>query len=601
MLAYFRRIPRETALFLLVILLTALGLIYLLSAYFRFYSAPHMMGEIIDLSSGWQYSVEGLEGLHNLETLRTGPGLEAGQTIQLYRTLNEEPPGRISIMIRANHQYLQVYLDDDLLYADAVIDININPGMALHYILLPEGYITKTLRVQLTSPYALYSGRTGAIFMGLQSSLEAFALASSMRSVILMAMCLLIGIVTILLTFLQGVYGSRNPQGLAVGIFAVVWGLYYVCTEYIAFWFFPPFWMSALSLGLYFSFQAPLALYFYFSFSYYRKWMLPACIVHCGFPLIAILLQALGVVDMPALVNLNNILLSGLVYTTVLVVLEAVRLRSTMIIAAPFMLIAYISMLMNFHNFYTRHGVPPYSYRDTYFLLVLCILGYTVWQFFNLHYRNRQENDVLAMQSRLALASHEQIKTHMQELGGLKHDIRSHLAMLQTYLSAFEYDKALRYLENYMGKAIAITEAAYHPHYIVNAMAGSLLRRAKEQNTEVKLNLKASPVNISEPDLYSLLSNLIDNALESCAKLPADSERFIHFGITQREPYICICMENSYSGEISCAEGVILSTKTEPGHGYGLWIIRRIAESYEGFIDTEYDATRFIVTVLIKE
>ncbi|MCL2081502.1 MAG: GHKL domain-containing protein [Oscillospiraceae bacterium] len=588
---------RETVLFAALLLLCAACIFGFLRFYFGSYARPYRAEGVIDLSEGWSYVTGGTEP-SALQTLRTGPRLAAGETMTLSRVLEEEMENAV-ILIRANHQTAVVYLDGGLLYADAPISPTQNPGMALHFIPLPEDYLNKTLSIELTSPYALYSGRTGPVLMGTVQSLEAFMLSGSMRSVILMAMCLLMGLLTIALTFMQALFGSRRPQNLAIGVFAVIWALYYVCTEYIVFLFFSPFWMSALSLGLYFSFQAPLTLYFYLSFRRYKKWMLPAVILHTGFPAAAILLQVFGIADLPRLLNINNILLTGLVYTVALVALEALSKNRTMLFALPFLTVAYISMLVNFSIFYRRHGVPPYSYRDTYFLLIMCVLGYSAQQFFSLYYRGRQENEKLTLQRRLAEDSHERLKTHLQEVGGLKHEMKNHLAALQTYLRDGRCDDAAGYLEKYMGRAAAVTETVHHEHYIINALAGDLLRRAGGIQTELHLN--ASPVNIAEPDLYSLLSNIIDNALEACAKLPENRERFIRLNISRREPYLIITCANSWDGVLQTEEGVIKTTKRGQGHGYGLWTIRRIAESYNGLADTEYDSQFFTLTAALRD
>ena len=584
-----RDTERETVLFIMLLLLCGGCIFGFLRLYFGSYIRPYQAEAVIDLSGGWHYGADGTE---------TRPA--AGETMTLYRILEEETENAV-VLVRANHQTVSVFLDGEPLYADAPIPPGQNPGMALHFIPLPGDYLHKTLSIELTSPYALYSGRTGPVLMGTVQSLEAFVLSHSMRSVILMAMCLLMGLLTIALTFMQALFGSSRPQNLAIGVFAVIWALYYVCTEYIVFLFFSPFWMSALSLGLYFSFQAPLTLYFYLSFRRYKRWMLPAVVLHAGFPAAAILLQISGVVDLPRLLNLNNILLTGLIYTIALVALEAYHKNRAMLFALPFLAVAYVSMLVNFQIFYTRHGVPPYSYRDTYFLLILCVLGYNTQQFFSLYYRGRQENEALALQHRLAADSHERLKTHLQEVGGLKHEMKNHLSALQTYLKDGRYAEAAGYLETCTGQAASVTGDTYHEHYIINALAGDLLRRAGELGIQTELRLIASPISVAAPDLYSLLSNIIDNALEACSKLPESRNRFIRLTISRRAPYLIIACANSWDGQIHHEEGVIKSAKKAEGHGYGLWTINRITEQYGGLTDTDYDKHIFTLTAALRD
>jgi diguanylate cyclase (GGDEF)-like protein len=110
--------------------------------------------------------------------------------------------------------------------------------------------------------------------------------------------------------------------------------------------------------------------------------MLPAVLLHSIFAAAAILLQFFKIVDLPLLINVNNVFLSGLVYTVVLAVLEALKNNRMMMLASAFLVIAYVSMLYNFVVFYGRSGVVPYTYRDTYFLFMLCVLIHDAWLFF---------------------------------------------------------------------------------------------------------------------------------------------------------------------------------------------------------------------------
>jgi len=579
-----------------------MAVLLLLNYYFKAYRNPYQMKDVIDLSEGWSYSVDGAER-RSLETLRTGPQIGSGETITLYRRLDEELTGA-AVLIRTNHQSLNVFVDAQSIFVSAETSPGQNPGMALHFIQLPADYLSKTLKIELTSPYQLYAGRTSPILMGTVTSLEAYALSKSIRSTILMSMCLLIGLSMILLSLVQALCGFVRPQTLFIGIFGLIWAFYYVCTEYIVFQFFSPFWVSTISLGLYFAFSVPLTLFFYFSFIHYRRQMMPAVMIHGVFSLAAILLQLFDIVDMPRLVNINNIVLTGLAYTIILAGLEAKRGNRLMKIAVPFFLVAYISMLYNFYVFYSRQGVVPYTYKDTYFMLLLCILAYNVWLLADSYYMRKQENEVLILQNRSAQANYEQIKTHLKEVGSLKHEVKKHLAVLHTYLSDKRYAEAENYLEQYAVQASKVADVVYHDNFLINTVAGYLADQGREQGIPVEIDIKTETVNISDTHLYSLLTNIVDNALEACRKIPDTPERYIRLMISRREPYLQITCQNSFNGIIQRADslfGKITTTKSERGHGYGLWSIEQIAEAYNGFVDITYDTNCFTITVALKD
>ena len=595
-----KNLERRTIVFLTVMLICATIIAVFLDYYFTAYNDPYMENEIFDLSEGWQYKTQQSE-LMPLENLRTGPKLQKGETMTLLRTLKIELP-KAAILIRANHQAVNVFLDDVSLYSDKVYNPEQNPGMALHFISLPDDYLNKTLKIEITSPYELYSGRTSPILLGTIPSLEAFTLSKSTRPFMLMAICLLLGIAVLLFTFIQGLYGEIRKEQMMIGIFAIIWALYYVCTEYISFQFFTPQQMSVISLGLYFTFQVPLTLFIYFSMEWYKKWMLPAVILHGGFAAVALVLQLFDIVDFPRLLNINNLLLAGLIYTVVLTVLEALKKNSMMILTAPFLIISYISMLDNFFVFYTRSNVVPYSYRDTFLCLILAVLVYSVIKFVRRVYHQRRENEMLSLQKRLANESYEHIKNHLKEVAGLKHEIKNHLTAMQTYFEHEKFDEAQNYLSQYAGQAIAITETVYHDNFLINAILSSLLQSADEHSIKVTLNIKTAPIHIADPDFYSLLSNITNNAIEACAAMPKGKERFIDLTVTRREPYINIrCINSTINKELNNADDEIQTTKTEDGHGYGLLTIRRIVEAYDGIMDIKNDGNIFTIMAAIKD
>jgi len=98
-----------------------------------------------------------------------------------------------------------------------------------------------------------------------------------------------------------------------------------------------------------------------------------------------------------------------------------------------------------------------------------------------------------------------------------------------------------------------------------------------------------------------LFNNILDNALEACDAMPPNQKRFIRFAISRQEPYFVISCTNSRMGELirQPEEGGLQTTKQEEGHGYGLLIIEKIAEAYDGLVDTGYDEGTFRIKVAL--
>lgn len=179
--------------------------------------------------------------------------------------------------------------------------------------------------------------------------------------------------------------------------------------------------------------------------------------------------------------------------------------------------------------------------------------------------------------------------------------MKNHLYAIQTFIKNGRYDEAADYLERYTGQTEAVTPAIYHDNLLINTVVNQLVCAARELSIPVELDLRAEPRNIADPDLYSLLSNITDNALEACVSMPEDSDRFMRLTISRREPYLNVICKNSKAGEIIQEDGKIQSKKQDDGHGYGLTTIRHIVNEYEGIMDVDFNKDTFTITVTLKD
>ncbi len=83
-------------------------------------------------------------------------------------------------------------------------------------------------------------------------------------------------------------------------------------------------------------------------------------------------------------------------------------------------------------------------------------------------------------------------------------------------------------------------------------------------------------------DLYALLGNAIDNAIECVSKFKEDSKRVISVNVSTKNSFTILQFEN-YSDTLGeTDEDLPVTTKTEIGHGFGLKSIKYIAKKYNG-------------------
>lgn len=108
-------------------------------------------------------------------------------------------------------------------------------------------------------------------------------------------------------------------------------------------------------------------------------------------------------------------------------------------------------------------------------------------------------------------------------------------------------------------------------------------------------------VNFIRPaDLYTLVGNAIDNAIEAVKKIENPEERLISLQIKKSMNMILLHVDNKYVGKIEMKDGVPKSTKGDDvNHGFGMWSMRLIAEKYKGTLTVAVENGIFNLNVII--
>ena len=105
---------------------------------------------------------------------------------------------------------------------------------------------------------------------------------------------------------------------------------------------------------------------------------------------------------------------------------------------------------------------------------------------------------------------------------------------------------------------------------------------------------------ISPVDLYTLLGNALDNAIESSRTIADQDRRVIRVTVRESHGAVFIQIENYYEHSLSVTDGLPRTTKSDAeNHGFGLQSIRAITERYDGTMDIETEGGRFLLTILI--
>jgi sensor histidine kinase YesM len=176
-----------------------------------------------------------------------------------------------------------------------------------------------------------------------------------------------------------------------------------------------------------------------------------------------------------------------------------------------------------------------------------------------------------------------------------RHDIKSHMVLLNDFLEDRECEKAKEYIYkvygelNKLGKVISVNNG------IVNAILNRYSSDAQKEH--VKLHIKGQlpeECHIEAFDLCTIFSNLLSNALEAAKESEGKSIE-VECGYTTDMVFIII--QNDYSGNVEGSDGKFFTNKrNKEYHGFGLQNIERSVKKYFGNMNIEA-SDKFIVRI----
>lgn len=103
---------------------------------------------------------------------------------------------------------------------------------------------------------------------------------------------------------------------------------------------------------------------------------------------------------------------------------------------------------------------------------------------------------------------------------------------------------------------------------------------------------------MEELDLYSLIGNALNNAIDAASRLPK-GEGYIILTTSAEGGMVTIHLENPYSGELVMERHLPKSQRDERYHGFGMKSMERIAKKYNGTLAVKAENGIFYLDIIL--
>lgn len=194
-------------------------------------------------------------------------------------------------------------------------------------------------------------------------------------------------------------------------------------------------------------------------------------------------------------------------------------------------------------------------------------------------------------------------KSMYDSLRAIRHEIKNHDAYMAALIEAGDYDRLHEFLSTY---ALLHEEATHYVasgNPIVDAVVNSKTALARSKGLTLDAMLAVPPeLPFDEEDIFSLLANLLDNAIEGTTLADGSESRPIQLKVRPEAGYYFISVTNpcdpnqvrhGRSGEL------VTSKRDREIHGYGTRIIKRIADKYHGHASFSVQGEAFVANVML--
>ena len=237
------------------------------------------------------------------------------------------------------------------------------------------------------------------------------------------------------------------------------------------------------------------------------------------------------------------------------------------------------------------------SLLDIVLLFILNFSYYATYK--NIEHRHRITN--LEVQKTLEDAERMSIeidKNNREELEKIRHDIKNQFAYVDALLQQQKNEEAKQYVEEYLNTSNPVLHSFSCSNNVVNSIINLELTKAKIKDIEIDVKVVVPPrLPFKDSDLVSLLTNMIDNALENYY---SEDKAPIIVRIMKQNDFIRFLVSNPINMENINTRALTATRKVGRGHGYGTKIIRNIASIYNGYVDFNVEEKCFICDVMLN-
>lgn len=215
--------------------------------------------------------------------------------------------------------------------------------------------------------------------------------------------------------------------------------------------------------------------------------------------------------------------------------------------------------------------------------------------------KEKKEKAYTMQQNSILEKNYTTAKESYETNAKLYHDMKNHFLLLQSYLKENRVEEAEAYLKKLSGDGMKYDYERYTGIEAIDYILSQ--KREKAENNRIHMKIHGEypkDCKIDPVDLCTILTNLLDNAVEACMKQPEGELRDIQVTIRRLHQFIIIKIANSSIASPDIRNGKLHTSKKDRNlHGWGMRSVLSAVEKYQGTVQYEYREKMFTVSAML--
>lgn len=237
-------------------------------------------------------------------------------------------------------------------------------------------------------------------------------------------------------------------------------------------------------------------------------------------------------------------------------------------------------------------------------VIVLIVLNMVVFHLINEILENSQrirEADVLKQQSIGQLELYNSLRKNYDIQRKRTHEYKNQIMCIDSLLKKKNYNKLEEYINSIFDKLDGQLDMVDTNNEVVNAVINAKYYEALQNDVLFILKINdLSHIKVSDDDIVTILSNLLDNAIEAAGQCEID-KRTVGIRLLYEDDVLSIAVSNSYKTEPEIMEDGYMRTIKDDKEQHGLGIRNVVAtlEKYNAEYIIDYKNGEFVFSIIM--